>query len=62
MECVDRSVIAGMTNQLRNHEGTGHGRTLPTAISPEVALLVVREACSVTEFVLETLDRQMGRS
>ncbi len=54
--------IAEMTNQLRNREGTGHGRTLPTAISPQVALLVVREACSVTEFVLETLDRQMGRS
>jgi len=54
--------IAEMTNQLRNYEGTGHGRTLPTAISPEVALLVVREACSVTEFVLETLHRQMGRS
>ena len=54
--------IAEMTKQLRNHEGTGHGRTLPTAISPEVALLVVREACSVTELVLETLDRQMGRS
>ena len=53
--------IARMTNELRNDEGTGHGRTLPTALSPTVALFVVREACSVTQLVLETLDRQMGR-
>lgn len=34
--------IARMANELRKSEGTGHGRTLPTGVSPEVALLVVR--------------------
>ena len=53
--------IASMANKLRNDEGTGHGRTLPTAISPGVAHLVVREACSIVQLVLETLDIQMGR-
>ncbi len=41
--------IARMTNELRNVEGTGHGRALPTAMSVELALLVVREACSVAQ-------------
>jgi hypothetical protein len=27
-----------MTNQIRNDEGTGHGRTLPTAVTPEIAM------------------------
>ena len=53
--------IARMTNTLRNHEGTGHGRTLPTAVSPDIANLVVREACSVAELVLATLDSRQGR-
>ena len=53
--------IARMTNILRNHEGTGHGRTLPTAVSPDIANLVVREACSVAELVLATLDNRLGR-
>ena len=53
--------IARMTNLLRNHEGTGHGRTLPTAVSPDIANLVVREACSVAELVLATLDSRLGR-
>lgn len=53
--------IARMTNKLRNAEGTGHGRTFTTAIGPSVAHFVVREACSVVQLVLETLDRQMGR-
>ena len=53
--------IARMTNALRNLEGTGHGRTLPTGVSPEVAYLVVREACSVAQLVLATLDRHVGR-
>jgi hypothetical protein len=50
-----------MTNQVRNVEGTGHGRTLPTAMTPEMALLVVREACSVAQMVLATLDRSLAR-
>lgn len=44
--------IAQMSNRLRNLEGTGHGRTLPTAVTPDTAMLVVREACSVAEMVL----------
>lgn len=53
--------IADQVNVLRGLQGTGHGRTLPTGVSPELALLVVREACSVAEFMLTTLDRQQGR-
>lgn len=54
--------IAEQVNKLRNLQGTGHGRTLPTGVSADMALLVVREACSVAEFVLATLDRTMGRA
>lgn len=53
--------IARMTNVLRNLEGTGHGRTLPTGVSAEIANLVVREACSVAQLTLATLDRHLGR-
>jgi hypothetical protein len=53
--------IARLTNELRNVEGTGHGRTLPTALTAEMALLVVREACSVAQMVLASLDRHLGR-
>ena len=53
--------IAKTVNELRNLEGTGHGRTLPTGVTPDMALLVVREACSVAELSLATLDRMMGR-
>ena len=53
--------IAESVNELRQHQGTGHGRTLPTGVTPSAALLVVREACIVAEFTLNTLDRQLGR-
>jgi hypothetical protein len=53
--------IAEAVNELRQQQGTGYGRTLPTGITPSAALLVVREACSVAEFTLNTLDRQLGR-
>jgi hypothetical protein len=53
--------IARMTNEIRNIDGTGHGRTLPAQMSPELALLVVREACSVAQMVLSSLDRHLGR-
>jgi hypothetical protein len=53
-------LIVKTTNLIRNDEGTGHGRTLPTEMTPEMALMVVREACSVAELVLSTLDRMMG--
>ncbi|WP_419839148.1 abortive infection family protein [Candidatus Poriferisodalis sp.] len=52
--------IACMSNALRNLEGTGHGCTLPTGVTSEVAHLVVREACSVAQLVLATLDRYLG--
>jgi hypothetical protein len=53
--------IAEQVNALRNVQGVGHGRTLPTGVSAELALLMVREACSVAEFMLTTLDRHYGR-
>lgn len=52
--------IADQVNALRHVQGTGHGRTLPTGVTPEMALLVVREATSVAEFMLTTLKRKYG--
>lgn len=52
--------IAEQVNSLRSLQGTGHGRTLPTGVSAEMALMVVREACSVAEFMLTSLDRERG--
>jgi hypothetical protein len=52
--------IAEQVNKLRGLQGTGHGRTLPTGVTPEMALMVVREACSVAEFTLTRLDRLRG--
>ncbi|MHB1733751.1 MAG: abortive infection family protein [Ferrimicrobium acidiphilum] len=54
--------IAQQANELRGLQGSGHGRTLPTGVSPEMALLVVREACSVAEYTLNQLDRSRGKS
>ncbi|MFD3352695.1 abortive infection family protein [Streptomyces fradiae] len=51
-------VIAEQVNELRNMQGTGHGRTLPTAISASLALMVVREACSVAQFMLTQIDQR----
>lgn len=48
--------IAANVNELRNLQGTGHGRTLPSGVSEELAMLVVREACSVAEYMLRLLD------
>jgi hypothetical protein len=53
--------IAEQVNELRAVQGTGHGRTLPTGVTAEMALMMVREVCSVSEFTLTTLDRQYGR-
>lgn len=50
--------IVEQVNELRNLQGTGHGRTLPAGVTAEQALLVVREACSIAEFTLAALDRQ----
>ncbi|MBP9920302.1 MAG: abortive infection family protein [Dermatophilaceae bacterium] len=54
--------IAEQVNALRNLQGTGHGRTLPTGISEELALLVVREAGSVAEYMLSLLERSKSSS
>lgn len=53
--------IAENVNNLRNLQGTGHGRTLPTGVTDDLAFLVVREACSVAEYMLRQLDHQHGR-
>jgi hypothetical protein len=53
--------IAEQVNELRNLQGAGHGRTLPTGVTTEMALMVVREACSVAQFMLANLDRVVGR-
>lgn len=53
--------IAQNINELRNLQGTGHGRTLPTGVSEDLALLVVREACSVAEYMLRLLEKEHGR-
>lgn len=52
--------IAQQVNELRSLQGAGHGRTLPTGVSADLALLVVREACSVAEYTLRRLDRARG--
>lgn len=52
--------IAEQVNALRSLQGTGHGRTLPTGATAELARLVVKEACSVAEFALASLDRAKG--
>lgn len=53
--------IAEQVNQLRGLQGTGHGRTLPTGVTSDLALLVVREAGSVAEYMLAVHDRMLGR-
>jgi len=52
--------IADQVNKLRNLQGTGHGRTLPTGVSEDLAMLVVREAATVAEYMLTRLDREKG--
>lgn len=52
---------ASTINELRNLQGTGHGRTLPTGVGLEVGRYVIREATHVAELMLATHDRQMGR-
>lgn len=53
--------IAEQVNELRNLQGTGHGRTLPAGVSEDLAMLVVREACTVAEYMLNRLERSHGR-
>lgn len=53
--------IAMTVSELRNLQGAGHGRTLPTGVAPETGRYVIREAAHVAELMLTTHDRQMGR-
>lgn len=53
--------VALTVSELRNLQGTGHGRTLPTGVTPQAARYVIREVSHVAELMLSTHDRQMGR-
>lgn len=52
--------IADQINKLRNLQGTGHGRTLPTGVTEDLALLVVREAATVADYMLARLEHEKG--
>ena len=52
--------IASQVNTLRNLQGVGHGRTLPTGVTEDLAMLVIREACSVADYMLAMLNRARG--
>lgn len=52
--------IADQVNKLRNLQGTGHGRTLPSGVSEDLAMLVVREAATVADYMLARLAREKG--
>lgn len=52
--------VTTAVNELRNLQGTGHGRTLPTGVTREAARFVIREATHVAELMLATHDRQRG--
>ncbi|WEG10724.1 hypothetical protein PU630_15540 [Microbacterium horticulturae] len=53
--------VALSVDGLRNLQGTGDGRTLPTGVTAEAARFVIREAVHVADLMLSTRDRQMGR-
>lgn len=53
--------IAIAVNELRNAQGTGHGRTLPTGVSAEMARYVSREAASLAQWLLSELKTQYGQ-
>ena len=44
--------------QLRNLQGTGHGRTLPTGVDSQTALFVVKIACLIAQLLLQEWDKQ----
>lgn len=52
--------IADQINALRNLQGTGHGRTLPSGVSEDLAMLVVREAATVADYMLARLEHEKG--
>ncbi len=48
--------VAKAVNELRNVEGTGHGRTALPTVSPETARVVVQAAGLLSALLLDTLD------
>ena len=53
--------IIDEVNELRNLQGTGHGHDLPVGVSEDLARMIVIQTGIVAEFMLKTLDRQMGK-
>ena len=49
--------VAEAVNELRNIEGTGHGRTLLPATSPATARALVEASAVLSQVMLSTLDR-----
>jgi hypothetical protein len=52
--------VAKAVNELRNAEGTGHGRTAVPTVSPETARVVVQAAGLLSALLLDTLDTRYG--
>lgn len=52
--------IAVEINSLRNAQGSGHGRTLPTGVSVEAARYLAKQAILLAELILKTHERRMG--
>jgi hypothetical protein len=48
--------VAKAVNELRNAEGTGHGRTSLPTVSPETARVIVQAAALLGALLLDTLD------
>jgi hypothetical protein len=53
--------VAKAVNELRNTEGTGHGRTTLPTVAPQTARVVVQAAGLLSALLLDTLDARYGR-
>ena len=54
--------LAQQINELRNLQGTGHGRTLPTGVTKEAAMFVIQQGGLLAEMLLVQLDISTGRT
>ncbi len=52
--------VAKAVNELRNAEGTGHGRTTVATVSAQTARVVVKAAGLLGSLLLDTLDARYG--
>ena len=52
--------VAKAVNELRNTEGTGHGRTSLPTVAPHTARVVVQAAGLLSALLLDTLDARYG--